>query len=54
MVAVAVSLDHYPTDSQLQVYDIYIIRRVLLAARSGREHLDLDLAQVRRASSWNK
>ena len=36
---------YYPTDSQLQVYDIYIIKRVLLAAHArGREHLDLDLA----------
>ena len=25
---------YYPTDSQLQVYDIYIIRRVLLAAHA--------------------
>ena len=35
VVAVAVSLDpYYPSDSQLQVYDIYIIRRVLLAAHA--------------------
>ena len=25
---------YYPSDSQLQVYDIYIIRRVLLAAHA--------------------
>ena len=35
VVAVAVSSDpYYPNDSQLQVYDIYIIRRVLFAAHA--------------------